>query len=484
MSPELSRRLGAAVGTRDVSVVERRLIVEAAEHAADWTDLPAGVQRLVESIEARPPLWAGTELPPPRMGVPAVSADDLRPVGRYLRVDDLPVLLRRWGLLPADGVPQSPATVNVRAAQQLLAALDDAPADADDGPNDDHDDDNGLDEDSQALLDALEEIDRLNAGGDAERALALYDLFIRDAPVFDPEKHPRWPKGTPKLGGKFKPSIAGLVYKIAKWLNGDHKGDPFDGFDKPVLRKVAKLRGLKVRPGADRDEIAKQLLNDLVKPRIHGGGDPQARKAMLQLAGGNKTTIASAQVDGLMQAIKTGQPEPFNLANLQVDGAGNGNLFQRHLRDRPRDTMPQLPTGFGKEGDTAKGRTMEDFEQFLADKGVKFEYGTMDPRQLVASQSELNAPKVAKLYGFMRDGGWLESGVMIVGRQGDEWAVVDGHHRWAGASLASIARGGTLDVKVMRIDASIDDILGTPENPDGIVMDFAEFEGLATDREG
>jgi hypothetical protein len=196
---------------------------------------------------------------------------------------------------------------------------------------------------------------------------------------------------------------------------------------------------------------------------------------------GHNATIDPPHVDQLMVSMR-GQ-DPFNMARLQITGAGNENLFRRHLRDRPRETMPQLPTGFGEQGNTGNGRTMEEFEQYLHDKGVKFEYGSMDPRELIASQSELSGPKVSKLYGFMRDGGWLPTGVMIVARHGDnEWAVVDGHHRWAGAAAASIARGGTLDVNVLKIDADIDDVLGTPEHPDGVVMGFGTLESLAADR--
>ena len=109
--------------------------------------------------------------------------------------------------------------------------------------------------------------------------------------------------------------------------------------------------------------------------------------------------------------------------------------------------------------------------------------GTMDPRELVASQSELSGPKVAKLYGFM-GAGWKPGGVMIIARSGDEWAVVDGHHRWAGAAARSVSGDDTLEVDVMMIDADIDDVLGTPEHPDGVVMGFASFEGLGADREG
>ncbi|HCT77813.1 MAG TPA: hypothetical protein DGT23_14725 [Micromonosporaceae bacterium] len=190
-----------------------------------------------------------------------------------------------------------------------------------------------------------------------------------------------------------------------------------------------------------------------------------------RLLKGEKVRADPSIMDDLMERIKE-SGELFNFARLNVSGKGNGNLFQRHLRDRPRETMPQLPTETGAD--------MDQFMDFLKAKGVGFEFGTIDPRKLVASQSELSGPKVAKLYGFMREDGWKPGGTMIISRDG---AVIDGHHRWAGAAAASIARGGTMEVTVMKIDADLDDILGTDENPDGIVMDFAKFESLDTDRE-
>lgn len=56
MRPSLSRRLGAAMGTRVVEPEDQARIREAARTAEDWRDLPAGVQRLVEDLERRPPL--------------------------------------------------------------------------------------------------------------------------------------------------------------------------------------------------------------------------------------------------------------------------------------------------------------------------------------------------------------------------------------------------------------------------------------------
>ncbi len=199
--------------------------------------------------------------------------------------------------------------------------------------------------------------------------------------------------------------------------------------------------------------------------------ETDAGAALDRLKAGGKVRADPAIIDDLMKRIAA-DGKKFNFARLNVAGRGNGNLFQRHLRDRPRDTMPQLPT--------ETGAGMDQFMDHLRGKGVNFEFGTIDPRRLVASQSELHDLKVAKLYGFMREDGWKEGGAIIVSRDG---AVIDGHHRWAAAAAASIARGGTLDVTVMRIDASLDEILGTDDKPDGIVMDFAKFESLDTDRE-
>ena len=54
MSPDLSRRLGAAVGTRVVSPDERSAIIAALPGVEEWPDLPAEIRQLVEEIESRP----------------------------------------------------------------------------------------------------------------------------------------------------------------------------------------------------------------------------------------------------------------------------------------------------------------------------------------------------------------------------------------------------------------------------------------------
>lgn len=57
MSPELSRRLGAALGTKYVAVADRRLIEDAAAQAEVWQDLSEPIRALVQDIESRGDPW-------------------------------------------------------------------------------------------------------------------------------------------------------------------------------------------------------------------------------------------------------------------------------------------------------------------------------------------------------------------------------------------------------------------------------------------
>jgi hypothetical protein len=57
MTPELSRRLGTALGKKHVTTEERSAVVDAADSAETWDDLPPAVRQLVTEIEARPNLY-------------------------------------------------------------------------------------------------------------------------------------------------------------------------------------------------------------------------------------------------------------------------------------------------------------------------------------------------------------------------------------------------------------------------------------------
>jgi hypothetical protein len=58
MSPELSRRLGAALGTKFVAPADQSRIREAARDANEWDDLPPDVRGKIEEIESRPDPWS------------------------------------------------------------------------------------------------------------------------------------------------------------------------------------------------------------------------------------------------------------------------------------------------------------------------------------------------------------------------------------------------------------------------------------------
>lgn len=175
-----------------------------------------------------------------------------------------------------------------------------------------------------------------------------------------------------------------------------------------------------------------------------------AKQYMIRMAAGEKFDVDPKDAPDLIEALN-GAP-PMNLAHVQITGKGNEHLFQRPLRDIPRDQMPALP-------DTVEGLVPLIHE--LGRRGVKVELIDVDPRTLQATQSELSAPKVAKMAGFMKSG-WKPGGAMIVSR---ELALGDGHHRWAGASMAALLHEQgvpgyqPVQAKALKIDLPIDDLL-------------------------
>lgn len=59
MTPYLSRRLGRALNQHQATLNERAVVVEAAQKAETWDDLPAAMQALVVDIEGRPGPMSG-----------------------------------------------------------------------------------------------------------------------------------------------------------------------------------------------------------------------------------------------------------------------------------------------------------------------------------------------------------------------------------------------------------------------------------------
>lgn len=136
-----------------------------------------------------------------------------------------------------------------------------------------------------------------------------------------------------------------------------------------------------------------------------------------------------------------------NLMPLRVDS--EKNIFHRHLTNRSRDKMPQLP-------EDAKG--LAEFRAHLERKGFSVREESIDPRALVATQREIDSRKVAVITKYLQEhGGRLrdEGGTLIVSKEG---GVVDGHHRWAATALYATMHPGTR-VTILRVDADIHQVL-------------------------
>jgi hypothetical protein len=104
--------------------------------------------------------------------------------------------------------------------------------------------DDELDEDSLALLTAMNELD-------GEHRAAGPDFNV---------KHPRGP------GGRFRTVADRVKEALQAHLAGGGDGDPFKDFNREQLRKVAKARGIELKRGEDRESIAQKLLDSLKGP--------------------------------------------------------------------------------------------------------------------------------------------------------------------------------------------------------------------------
>jgi hypothetical protein len=197
-------------------------------------------------------------------------------------------------------------------------------------------------------------------------------------------------------------------------------------------------------------------------------------KLVGQMMNGGKITISSDQLPLVLSSMKAGI-EPVNLEHAQIAGPGNENLFaktsldaaqtkqlsenlwpdkQPPLEHLPREAMPVIPSD---------AETTQKFADFLGAQGLKAEYTTLDPRQLTATQDELNGVKVAQIHEVMKsDPDKIASQAIVVDRNG---AVLDGHHRWA-AEAAYAVTHPDFKVPVLRVDTDIATLLTAGEKFD------------------
>lgn len=139
-----------------------------------------------------------------------------------------------------------------------------------------------IDDDTFILLQALAELDE--ESGVEGRA-------------WNPAQHMRWPKGHPKAG-KFKPMVDLLKEAIRRH---DGVGHPFDHFKREQLVKAAKVRGITLKRGEDRNSIAAKLLADVGAQAKKEPPPPPAKKAVAPKKKADNAGIPGVQLKKVKQ---------------------------------------------------------------------------------------------------------------------------------------------------------------------------------------
>lgn len=168
------------------------------------------------------------------------------------------------------------------------------------------------------------------------------------------------------------------------------------------------------------------------------------------LRGGDRVSVSPKDALKLVREIGSYEVAngerntPIDLNQIHIKGT---NLFDSQNLGIPRSQMPQIPEKLRPE-----------FEQYLKDSQITFQSEIVDPRSLTPSQSQLS------LNGsFLKIGEILAQtpvADLIVSK--DNY-VLDGHHRWAGAVLASF-EDPSVQLNVMRLNVDHNEALQTMYN--------------------
>ena len=168
------------------------------------------------------------------------------------------------------------------------------------------------------------------------------------------------------------------------------------------------------------------------------------------LRGGDRVSVSPKDALKLVREIGSYEVAngerntPIDLNQIHIKGT---NLFDSKNLGIPRSQMPQIPEKLRPE-----------FEQYLKDSQITFQSEIVDPRSLTPSQSQLS------LNGsFLKIGEILAQtpvADLIVSK--DNY-VLDGHHRWAGAVLASF-EDPSVQLNVMRLNVDHNEALQTMYN--------------------
>lgn len=163
---------------------------------------------------------------------------------------------------------------------------------------------------------------------------ALDELSGRVTAAFNP-RQPRIPAGQPG-GGRFLSMVEHLKGVLYDHVTHGGTGDPFHGFDREQLRRVAVKRGISLKRGESRDSIAEKLLE-------HLGGTQEGSASSLGVGSGDVPPPAGkhpATPDGVEAAVRElgGSSHDFaSLTDLRKRLGGSREEQDRLLVQMARD---------------------------------------------------------------------------------------------------------------------------------------------------
>jgi Zeta toxin len=175
--------------------------------------------------------------------------------------------------------------------------------------------------------------------------------------------------------------------------------------------------------------------------------------------GPNHATITPEQAAAYAETVKA--HKPVHVDEVDVDDvisnfADSPEPVDLTLMDQfaamrasgiPRAEMPQIP----KEH-------LQTFQDQLNQRGIHFDPpAPIDPRNLQATQAELDGKNVSGMMASARDGSFdlLKDPIWF----SNDGHILDGHHRWAAATALSMNCGGCVSIPGIRVDMPISELL-------------------------
>jgi len=182
------------------------------------------------------------------------------------------------------------------------------------------------------------------------------------------------------------------------------------------------------------------------KPKLKPGRKPDASGTLEQraekLAKGERVQVTKNEAKQIMDILSKRNDDP-DLTNLHVQDT---QLYDEDNLGIPRNKMPQVPS------DT-KGIFITEMEK----RGARVQKGVANPAKLHPIQAEMSASKVGLIMKKLREKGVAtdDGGRIVISK--DNY-VIDGHHRWAAASMLSF-ENPDIKLPVIRVDLNHRDLI-------------------------